>query len=499
MPRDAVRAGIAMAEEIGWAEPDMAVLRLHRRRPPPLPLAVFGPEWRQWIEEAAEAAACPPDYVAAPLLAASSALIGNARWPSVPPGWSEPTHLWLGVVGDSGNGKSPGADCLLREVLPVIERRMGAEFPERKREWLARVEFDKASEQRWQLEVREAQKRGAPAPLPPERTAGPEPQEPRLRQNDITIEKVAVLLAAAAPKGLLIIRDELAGWISGMCSYNDAGRAFWVEAYGGRPYRVERQKHPEPIVVPRLAVAVYGGVQPDRLGPLMHDADDGLLSRLLWAWPDPIPFRLSRRAPKVDWAIDALERIRWLEMQPGDPPQPIIVPLCQEAMQLLETFARDMQDRQSSAGGLMRSALGKARGLALRLSLVLETLWWSANQGMDPPPTQISARAFAAAAHLLTDYFMPSAERVYGDSTAAAKDRNAATLARWICREKPPEVYVRELQRTVRLPGLTAAEVIHEAARVLVEADWLAEPPRGDGHRGKAAYPINPRVWDAAS
>jgi hypothetical protein len=499
MPRDAVRAGIAMAEEIGWAEPDMAVLRLHRRRPPPLPLAVFGPEWRQWIEEAAEAAACPPDYVAAPLLAAASALIGNARWPSVPPGWSEPTHLWLGVVGDSGNGKSPGADCLLREVLPVIERRMGTEFPERKREWLARVEFDKASEQRWQLEVRDAQKRGAPAPLPPEPTAGAEPQEPRLRQNDITIEKVAVLLAAAAPKGLLIIRDELAGWISGMTSYNDAGRAFWVEAYGGRPYRVERQKHPEPIVVPRLAVAVYGGVQPDRLGPLMRDADDGLLARLLWAWPDPIPFRLSRRAPKVDWAIDALERIRWLEMQPEDPPQPIIVPLCQEATQLLETFARDMQDRQSSAGGLMRSALGKARGLALRLSLVLETLWWSANQGMDPPPIQISARAFVAAAHLLTDYFMPSAERVYGDSTAAAKDRNAATLARWICREKPPEVYVRELQRTVRLPGLTSAEVIHEAACVLVEADWLAEPPRGDGHRGKAAYPINPRVWDAAS
>src|SRR4051812_30222645 len=49
MPRDGaarVRAGIAAAEEFGWAEPDMAVLRLHRRQPPVLPLAVFGPEWR---------------------------------------------------------------------------------------------------------------------------------------------------------------------------------------------------------------------------------------------------------------------------------------------------------------------------------------------------------------------------------------------------------------------------------------------------------------------
>src|SRR5438477_9308801 len=81
------------------------------------------------------------------------------------------------------------------------------------------------------------------------------PQAPRLRQSDVTIERVATLLATAAPKGLLIIRDELAGWIEGMTSYNNAGRSFWVEAYGGRPYRVERQKHLEPIDVPRLAVA----------------------------------------------------------------------------------------------------------------------------------------------------------------------------------------------------------------------------------------------------
>src|SRR5690349_23481223 len=108
----------------------------------------------------------------------------------------------------------------------------------------------------WKSEVRAAQKSGTPPPLPPEPTAGPEPQAPRLRQNDVTIERVAMLLAAAAPKGLFIVRDELAGWIDGMTSYNDAGRSFWVEANGGRPYRVERQKYPEPINIPRLAAAL---------------------------------------------------------------------------------------------------------------------------------------------------------------------------------------------------------------------------------------------------
>lgn len=128
-----------------------------------------------------------------------------------------------------------------------------------------------------------------------------------------------------------------------MCAYNDAGRAFWVELFGGRPYRVERQKNPEPIIIPRLAVSVYGGVQPERLGPLLAEADDGLLARILWAWPDPIPFHLSKQAPRSAWAIEAFDRLRWLDLQPGDPAQPIMVPLAPEALALLEEFAQTLR------------------------------------------------------------------------------------------------------------------------------------------------------------
>src|SRR5262245_32912990 len=63
-----------------WPDPDMGVMSLRRRAPPKLPLAAFGEEWGRWIEDAAKAAACPADYVAMPLLASASALIGNARW-----------------------------------------------------------------------------------------------------------------------------------------------------------------------------------------------------------------------------------------------------------------------------------------------------------------------------------------------------------------------------------------------------------------------------------
>jgi hypothetical protein len=173
----------------------------------------------------ADAATCPSDYVALPLLAAASTLIGNARWAQAWPGWHEPPHLWVGTVGDSGAGKSPGADCLMGDVLPELERRMLADFPDRLRDWQAAAEAHAAAVERWKTDVREAGKKGYAPPLPPSE-APPEPQGPRLRLNDVTIERVATLLATAAPKGLLVTRDELIGWIAGMTAYNESGRPF---------------------------------------------------------------------------------------------------------------------------------------------------------------------------------------------------------------------------------------------------------------------------------
>src|SRR5260221_4385158 len=139
---------------------------------------------------------------------------------------------------------------------------MIAEYPDRVREWRGSVEFARAADDRWVKQVRDAEKAGAPAPLPPVTTAGSEPQSPRLRQNDVTIERVASLLATAALKGLLIVRDEFAGWIDGMSAYNRAGRGFWIEAYGGGADRVEGAKHPQSLAIPALALGRYGPSPP---------------------------------------------------------------------------------------------------------------------------------------------------------------------------------------------------------------------------------------------
>src|SRR5215831_15483461 len=99
---------------------------------------------------------------------------------------------------------------------------MLANFPDRLADWRLTVEMQRAKEETWKSEVRTAEKQNKVPPLPPALQHTPEPQAPRLRQNDVTIEKVAELLSTAAPKGLLLIRDELAGFLCGMATYNDA-------------------------------------------------------------------------------------------------------------------------------------------------------------------------------------------------------------------------------------------------------------------------------------
>jgi hypothetical protein len=186
-------------------------------------------------------------------------------------------------------------------------------------------------------------------------------------------------------------------------------------------------------------------------------------------------------------------------MQMGmEGPAPVLVPLVEDARTDMRDLAREMQARQKFAGGLMSSALGKGRGLALRMSLIFEHLWWCAEDGMNPPPVAISRRAFAAAAEFVADYAMPMAERTYGDAAAPKADRDAATLARWIVATRPEEIQGRALQRDVRLPGLSDAESIRAAAAVLEGAGWFlptAKPP-GAG-RPRVAWTVNPALWEA--
>ncbi|MCC7428889.1 MAG: DUF3987 domain-containing protein [Alphaproteobacteria bacterium] len=68
-------------------------------------------------------------------MAAASAVIGNSRWAQAHEGWREPPHLWACSVGGSGGAKSPGADPVLRGIVPALEADAQQGFPDTLREW----------------------------------------------------------------------------------------------------------------------------------------------------------------------------------------------------------------------------------------------------------------------------------------------------------------------------------------------------------------------------
>ena len=304
------------------------------------------------------------------------------------------------------------------------------------------------------------------------------------------------------PKGVLNLRDEMAGWLLNLSRYSNGGsdRPFWLEAYSGGPHQVDRAKFDVPIFIPHLTIPAFGTIQPERLADILNDADDGLSSRFLWAWPDAArAFRQPIDAADPDQAARALKKLADLAMpkSEGGDPVPSYVRLDDAAVPVMVELARETQRREQGAHGLMKSALGKARGQALRLALVLEFLWWCVGDG--PEPARVSKRAMEAAAGLMDGYFLPMAARVLGDAVVPVDERNARTLAAWVMAARPARVNVSEIRDTARLSGLRESDAVKAACRFLAEAGWLSSPePDGKAGRPRGDWTVNPLLFRAA-
>ena len=86
-----------------------------------------------------------------------------------------------------------------------------------------------------------AVKNKVPPPLPPVGMDVEEPEYPRIKVNDTTVERLAARLAAR-PKGLLLFRDELSGWLGNLDKYGSGDRGFWIEAFNGGAYSSDSRR-----------------------------------------------------------------------------------------------------------------------------------------------------------------------------------------------------------------------------------------------------------------
>ena len=484
-----------------WANPDLSFLGSGRRPAPVFPSDLFRRFWHNWHKAAAARVSAPEDYVAVALLASAGAALANVRWPIAGAAWSEPPILWCGLVGSPSAGKSPAIDVVCR-LVQHAEDLMAAGFDDLNRDYETRKHIAEARREAWKADVKTAVKSGElPSPMPTDAVEPTPPMRPRIRVADATTERLGAL-AAALPRGLLLQRDEMSGWLGSFDRYGGGGsdRAFAIEMYGGRFYVVDRMKNPEPLRVRHLSVGVLGGVQPDKLSAIINGPDDGLASRILWVWPETTPlFSLAREIGTDLHAQNAFARLTELRMgsdQFGNP-EPIQVRLSADAEKALEEFGREMDVRSREASGLLAGSLGKARGHALRLSLVIEYLWWSGDcSGSEPD--EISLDAMNAAAAMMDGYFIPMAERVYGDAAIHCEERVAMVLARHLRKTGASKFNARTTRREIG-GALRDASAMKAACDTLVDAGLIRpDPKQAPTGRPALNFEVNTRAFERA-
>ena len=189
-------------------------------------------------------------------------------------GWSVSPRLWLLLAGPPSSKKTP----IISEALRPLEKLQARRW----QEWKSICGFCAEEEEK------------PPAPA-------------RLVASDVTMEALAGILVGQ-DRGILVKRDELSGWIGSMEKYGSgrgpmADRAFWLEAFNGGPYTVDRVTRGS-IVVPNLSASIVGGIQPDRLAELQGLQTDGLLQRFLPVFVGP--GRVAEDRPVSNAAYSAL-------------------------------------------------------------------------------------------------------------------------------------------------------------------------------------------------
>jgi hypothetical protein len=480
-----------------WPEPDPRFLRPVLPPAPDLPLDdVLSPRLAEWVRDAAECKGAPADYVMGALLSVAGSLIGNSRWVSPWRGWAEPPIIWCMCIGLPSSGKSPALDAVLqplRRVEAPLRQAAEAEV----KAWDEKAKVARVVEASWQKAVEKAVQAGdPPPPRPPEADPGPAPHVPRLVVNDCTLERLGVI-CERQPRGLLQMRDELGGWLENMSRYSGGSdRPFWLEGYGGRAYVVERLSR-GPLTVPRLSIAVLGGIQPDRLKSLLLEADDdGLLARFWPLWPEPVPVKRPT-AVGNDTLIEAvLARLLTLDLVTGEDGElrPWLVPFDEPARALMDDFRAEVRRWEAEAEGLLLSFIGKLPGMAARLALVLACLDWASGEGDEP--REIGVAHFGRAAHLAESYLLPMARRAYGEASVPKAVRAAKRLAQLIREQGWRTFSTRDVLRLDRA-GLGTAAALNPALEVLEDADVIrpVEAPRPpQGGRPPRVYDVHPAL-----
>jgi hypothetical protein len=373
----------------------------------PFPDDVFPKAVSEFVRMAADSIGCDAGLIGVPLLSALAAAIGNTRRVQLKQGWTEPSILWTVIVGESGSHKSPAMEEAMRPVRARQQEAM-KQYARAMLQYRQDLDAHELNSKQW--------KRSQAGSSP---TAPVKPIADRYWTDDVTIEALVQRLSEQ-PRGLLLIRDELSGWLSGFDRYNKGGEvAKWLETHGGRGIIVDR-KTSDTISVPRAAVSIAGGIQPEILRRALSPQylENGLAARMLLACPPrrlrvwtendlPGNVRLAMEA-----VFDRLYSLGFVAELQGD-----LIPgallLDPGAKALFIKFFNEHGREHDALGGGLAAAWSKLEGYAARLAMVLHLTRWAAGDETVGDPQVIDDVSMKAGIKLAR-WFGNEAKRLYG-------------------------------------------------------------------------------------
>jgi Protein of unknown function (DUF3987) len=503
LSRDEVRRRIGLASTHNqhsdprplhtWESPDWSILDDRRGELPDFPLDCLGEPLQQWVERAAIGAGVTAAHVAVPTLGIASSLLGMARRVRASSSWLEPMTCWVGIVGTSGTGKTPGIDAVKR-ALAQIERDSLSKIADLRRKHETRVENAKAARAAWKDRVAEAVEAGLPPPTMPEDATDPGKfVAPRLYVSDGTIERFGELLQAR-PQGVLRLTDELSAMFSNMSRYSGGqDNEFWLESWNGNSYNVERIGRT--LHLDHLLIGVVGGLQPDKLAKSFEGPADGMYARLLFSWPSEPAYRpLNDEALEIDPDIlDALKRLDDLAEFADGRLVRHSIGLSERGLREFEQFRQFAHLEKEAVEGRDREWLAKGPAHVLRLAGTLCLLDW-AMRGTGGTPPSINAKYMVAAVRLVREYFWPHARAALRQIGLTERHVNAKRVLRWIRARGKTEVSLEDVRRDALGQKLDAEQTAN-LLDALGRAGWVREldaasTPRGG--RPARRWQVNP-------
>ena len=445
----------------------------------PFPCQSLPEPIRSFVVAGAKAIGCDESYIALPMLSNVAAAIGNTRRLRLKRGWDVAAIIWTAIVGESGTSKTPAFQLVLKHVRRRQRISLERYFKELERHKSETAIFDKLMSN-WKKQRNSDE-------LPPMEPEAPVAE--RYVVSDTTIEALAPILLEN-PRGLLLARDELSGWIGGFDKYSSgkSDESHWLSTYNGESFIIDRKTgQPKTIFVPDACVSITGGIQPRILHRVLgqEHRESGLAARILMACP---PRRAKRWTEAninsglesdVSSMIDELYNLQPVTDAEGKP-CPGYVTLTADAKSVWTTYYDSHATEQVDLDGDIAAAWSKLEEAAARIALIVHFVRWAAGDVSNPDKLDSTSMNSGIA---IATWFKSETRRIYRIFSESESESNYRRLVEWIER-RDGSVTARDVQRGCR--WIASSSDATSALNGLVSAgvgEWFDSPATSKGGR----------------